>query len=489
MIHSKSRGAFRTFFSPCSLRFKSGLASISLFEMFSIGIGPSSSHTIGPMRAASHWARSLKNRLDEIDKVDVTLYGSLSATGEGHATPHALCLGLLGYLPAEVDPKATREEVARVWSDSRLKLLQTKEVTFGRSNIIWSKEELKFHSNGMRFCAKGQSDNVINESVFFSIGGGFFVDENGMKTDDALALVGGREERKQGNIKYPFETAAQLLEICQKNNLSIAQVAMENEKTWTPEHEIKPKLLKIWEVMHDSIQRGLHTEGVLPGKLNVVRRAASMRAKLEKRKRSATPFDWMSAYAIAVNEENAAGSRVVTAPTNGAAGIIPAVIKYMLDTGDDVTEDDICEFLAVAGVIGMLFKHGASISAAEVGCQGEVGVACSMAAGALCHVQKGTMEQVEDAAEIGMEHNLGLSCDPVGGLVQIPCIERNVMGAAKAVTSARLALLESGKGLVSLDDVIRTMLETGQEMKTAYKETSRAGLAKQTRISSAVTEC
>lgn len=341
----------------------------------------------------------------------------------------------------------------------------------------------------MKFVAKDAEGKILDEDWYYSIGGGFFVDKEGLQANNALAVPGQPLEVVQKTPKYPFRSAQELMDHCRTNNINIAQLAFENEKAWTPENLIRPRLLEIWNVMNASIERGMRTHGVLPGGLNVRRRAPGMFEKLTLRKKSATPLDWMSCFAIAVNEENAAGGRVVTAPTNGAAGIVPAVLRYLIETSDNWTDEQTCEYLAVCGIVGMLFKHGASISAAEVGCQGEVGVACSMAAAGFCHSQGGTVAQIEDAAEIAMEHNIGLSCDPIGGLVQIPCIERNVMGAAKAVASARLALLEQGQGLVSLDEIIKTMLETGLEMSEKYKETAAGGLAKNTKISAAVTEC
>lgn len=461
--------------------------------MFSIGIGPSSSHTVGPMRAARYWAARLSQLLggdvSKVHSVRVVLYGSLAATGQGHSTPLALVLGLAGHQPHTVDPSETKEMLAKVWATNELPFMGRHPVHFGKSSIEWrAKETLPLHSNGMEFYALDAKGNVINQDQFYSIGGGFFVDREGLETDNALAIP-HQPDWQPTSPRYPFHSATELMSICKETGMSIAQLALANEVAWTREEDIRPKLLKIWEVMNTSIERGMRSQGILPGGLNVRRRAASMTEKLNKRNRSSTSMDWMSVYAIAVNEENAAGGRVVTAPTNGAAGIIPAVLRYAMETTDDWTDEQTCDFLAVAGVVGMLYKSGASISAAEVGCQGEVGVACSMAAAALTHVGGGTVGQIEDAAEIAMEHNIGLSCDPIGGLVQIPCIERNVMGASKAVASSRLALLENGSGLISLDEVIKTMLETGREMSVKYKETADGGLAKNTLISKNVTEC
>lgn len=417
------------------------------------------------------------------------LYGSLAATGEGHSTPLALALGLLGHLPHEVDPTAARPLLANIWASSSLPLAGSHPVRFGRSQIIWNPDKLlPLHSNGMQFSAFDAHGALLDQEEFYSIGGGFFVDRQGLSTDNALAKIGDPDHRFP-EPRFPFHSATELFDICRRKKMSIAEVMLANEAAWTKPNEIVPKLLHIWSVMNDCIERGLRTEGVLPGGLNVRRRAPGMAEKLRRRKRSAQPMDWMAAYAIAVNEENAAGGRIVIAPTAGASGIIPAVLRYLMDTSDDWTDEKTVEFLCVAGAIAMIYKHGASISAAEVGCQGEVGVACSMAAGAFCSVEGGSIEQIEDAAEVGMEHNIGLSCDPIGGLVQIPCIERNVMGAAKAVSAARLALLEDGQGMVSLDEIVKTMLQTGQEMNAKFKETSEAGLAKNTRISANVTEC
>ncbi len=358
------------------------------------------------MRAARYWANRLSVKLGgdltRVERVRVALYGSLAATGEGHSTPLAIVLGLSGFAPDTVDPSSVRERVAAVWGKNTLSLMGTHDVQFGRASIAWSpKTTLPLHSNGMTFSAFSSKGELLDEDHFYSIGGGFFVDRDGLVTNNALA-VPGAPDAVAPLPRYAFNSGNELMALCATHGLSIAQLALANETTWTPQADIKPRMLNIWRVMNASIERGMVTPGVLPGGLNVRRRAAAMREKLEKRNRSATAMDWMSVYAIAVNEENAAGGRVVTAPTNGAAGIIPAVLRHCIDTMDDFTDDQVVEFLSVCGVVGMLYKSGASISAAEVGCQGEVGVACSMAAAGLCHVQGGSVAQIEDAAEIAM---------------------------------------------------------------------------------------
>jgi len=438
---------------------------VSVFDLFKIGIGPSSSHTVGPMRAAYAFVADLTKQpeWDRLTGIEVTCYGSLAWTGLGHGTDHALLLGLCGELPDTVDPLMIQPHVASVKQSQKITLMKQKEIPFAfASDIIFDKKEmLPFHSNGMRFRAR-QQDHIFHEAIYYSVGGGFIVKEG-----ESLAMNAKASQ-------YDFHTASTLLMHCDQNKKSIAEIVAMNEAL--PEKTLNQKLDHIWSVMNDSIERGLHTSGQLPGGLGVKRRAPALYAKLKQ----TSPIDAMSilsTYAIAVNEENAAGGRVVTAPTNGAAGIIPATIRYYLESVPNASQQGVRDFLLTAAAMGALYQKGASISAAEVGCQGEVGVACSMAAAGLVAAQGGTIWQVEHAAEMGMEHHLGLTCDPIGGLVQIPCIERNAMGAVQAVTSARLALLEKGEHKVTLDQVIVTMRNTGRDMSTKYKETSQGGLA------------
>lgn len=371
-------------------------------------------------------------------------------------------MGLEGESPEGVDPDSINPRVIAIRHENKLNLFGKKMIHFGKDDLLLHKTIfLPYHSNGMTFEALNKDGKKIYSETFYSIGGGFFVDQRGLEEDNALAPAGGSKKSNGSPVvktpPFQFETMKDIIKICEKHNMTVAEMTYENEKTWRSEEEIKDRLLKIWHVMDACINKGLNTQGVLPGGLGVKRRAHGLAEKLRKMKETANPYDWTSAWAMAVNEENAAGSRVVTAPTNGAAGIVPAVLKYYVEFCNNPTERGIMDFLMTAAVIGMLFKHGASISAAEVGCQGEVGVACSMAAAALTQVRFGSIYQIENAAEIGMEHNLGLTCDPIGGLVQIPCIERNVMGAVKAITSSRLALSEDGQHVVSLDAVIATV--------------------------------
>ena len=451
--------------------------AISVFDLFRIGIGPSSSHTVGPMRAAGMFARGLleSGDVDRLARIQVGLYGSLGATGKGHGTDKALILGLEGELPESVDTDAIPDRLGKVKEAGQLRILGEKELAFDEQHdLVFHKNKvLPFHSNGMRFHAMDSSGNSIHERTYYSVGGGFVVDEAAAGADRIV------EDRT--SLAFPFTTAVKLLEHCTEQGLSISQVMLQNELVWRTEGEIRTGLLNIWSVMQACVTRGCHTEGVLPGGLKVKRRAARLHRQLtneqELHKVPLGTMDWVNLYALAVNEENAAGGRVVTAPTNGAAGIIPAVMHYYWKYSPGYSEDGIIRFLLTAGAIGILYKENASISGAEVGCQGEVGSACSMAAGALTEVSGGTPEQVENAAEIAMEHNLGLTCDPVGGLVQVPCIERNAMGAVKAINASRMALRGDGTHFVSLDKVIKTMRDTGADMKTKYKETARGGLA------------
>jgi L-serine dehydratase len=454
--------------------------AISVFDLFSIGIGPSSSHTVGPMRAAGIFAHRLKNEglLAHTASVRAELFGSLGATGHGHGTPKAVLLGLAGHSPRTVDVERADEEVARVRETRRLDLLGAHEIDFDPDSqlVLHRRRSLPYHANGMTLFAYDETGATLLEKTYYSVGGGFVVDEDAVGED--------RIKLDDTVLRHPFRTGDELLRLSRDTGLSISALMLENVKAWRTEAEIRSGLLDIWQVMQACVQRGMSREGILPGGLKVRRRAAQsarqLRADGDPAKHA---MEWVTLYAMAVNEENAAGGRVVTAPTNGAAGIIPAVLHYYLnfvaDKGSTPAERDdaVVRFLLAAGAIGMLFKENASISGAEVGCQGEVGSACSMAAGGLAEVLGGTPEQVENAAEIGMEHNLGLTCDPVGGLVQIPCIERNGMASVKAVTAARMAMRGDGRHHVSLDKVIKTMKETGADMKIKYKETARGGLA------------
>jgi L-serine dehydratase len=461
--------------------------AISVFDLFTIGIGPSSSHTVGPMRAARRFARQLEEQglLADATRVRVELFGSLAMTGKGHGTDKAVMIGLEGETPEGVDPDWMPERVQEIRRTSRLRLLARREIEFDekRDLVFNRKELLPLHSNGMRFAAwngtAGKADGENAESpllqrTYYSVGGGFVVNEGATGADRVVA--------DQTPIPYPFGSAEEMLRLCRETGREIWELMLDNEKAWRQEPEIRAGLLRIWEAMQRCVERGCQQTGVLPGVLKVPRRAPALYQDLVSRPEAAlqdplTVLDWVNLYALAVNEENAAGGRVVTAPTNGAAGIVPSVLHYyrrFVPGGDD---EGVLRFLLTAAAIGILYKENASISGAEVGCQGEVGVACSMAAGGLVAAQGGTPAQIENAAEIGMEHNLGLTCDPVGGLVQIPCTERNAMGSVKAINAARMALRGDGSHKVSLDRVIKTMRETGADMKTKYKETSRGGLA------------
>ncbi|WP_416968658.1 L-serine ammonia-lyase [Streptomyces sp. 4F14] len=448
--------------------------AISVFDLFSVGIGPSSSHTVGPMRAARMFARRLRSDgvLDSVASVRTELYGSLGATGHGHGTPKAVLLGLEGNSPRTVDVEGADERVEAIKSTGSLRLLGEREIPFSFDDdlILHRRKALPYHANGMTLWAYDSSGAEVLTRTYYSVGGGFVVDEEAVGAD--------RIKLDDTALKYPFRTGDELLRLTKETGLSISSLMLENERAWRTEDEIRAGLLDIWHVMRACVSRGMSREGILPGGLRVRRRAAmtarQLRAEGDPLARS---MEWITLYAMAVNEENAAGGRVVTAPTNGAAGIIPAVLHYYINFVPGADEEGVVRFLLAAGAIGMLFKENASISGAEVGCQGEVGSACSMAAGALAEVLGGSPEQVENAAEIGMEHNLGLTCDPVGGLVQIPCIERNGMAAVKAVTAARMAMRGDGSHKVSLDKVIKTMKETGADMSVKYKETARGGLA------------
>ncbi|MCM1942061.1 L-serine ammonia-lyase [Streptomyces sp. G3] len=448
--------------------------AISVFDLFSIGIGPSSSHTVGPMRAARMFARRLRNEklLDSVASVRAELYGSLGATGHGHGTPKAVLLGLEGDSPRTVDVETADDRVEKIKSSGRISLLGEHEIAFSYDDdmVLHRRKALPYHANGMTLWAYDAEGAEVLTKTYYSVGGGFVVDEDAVGADRIVL--------DDTVLKYPFRTGDELLRLARETGLSISALMLENERAWRDEDEIREGLLEIWRVMRACVERGMTREGILPGGLKVRRRAANTARKLRSEgDPQALAMEWITLYAMAVNEENAAGGRVVTAPTNGAAGIIPAVLHYYVNFVPGADEDGVVRFLLAAGAIGMLFKENASISGAEVGCQGEVGSACSMAAGALAEVLGGSPEQVENAAEIGMEHNLGLTCDPVGGLVQIPCIERNGMAAVKAVTAARMAMRGDGSHKVSLDKVIKTMKETGADMSVKYKETARGGLA------------
>ncbi len=453
--------------------------AISAFDLFKIGIGPSSSHTVGPMRAAQEFVTDLDRAgvLTRVAAIKAELYGSLGATGKGHGSDKAVMLGLEGEMPDQVDPEAVPAVLERIRAAGRIRLLGRHEIAFREAEqlVLHRRKTLPFHANGMRFRALGADGGELANKVYYSVGGGFVVNETAAYGDDPL-------QEDATPQPHPFHTGAELLELCGDTRQSISQLMLQNEKAWRDEAEIRAGLLRIWQVMRDCVARGCRQEGTLPGGLKVRRRAADMYRKLASQPEAAlrdplTVMDWVNLYALAVNEENAAGGRVVTAPTNGAAGIIPAVMHYYERFVSGANEEGVIRFLLTAAAIGVLYKENASISGAEVGCQGEVGSACSMAAGALCEVLGGTPEQVENAAEIGIEHNLGLTCDPVGGLVQVPCIERNAMASIKAINAARMALRGDGKHFVSLDKAIKTMRDTGRDMKSKYKETARGGLA------------
>ena len=453
--------------------------TLSIFDLFKIGIGPSSSHTVGPMRAANRFLLELESRklIECVGAIEVELYGSLALTGHGHGTDRAIILGLLGETPDKIDPDAVEDMIGTVRDSGVLRLFGRKVIEFRESDhLLFHMERcLPEHPNGIRFVALEPTGKRLHEAVFFSVGGGFVVSEEEVR-------AGSGEPGRNIELAHPFESAEQLLEIGRDTGLSIAEIVMENEQAWRSEDEVRDGIRDLWAAMESSIRRGCSQDGVLPGGLNVKRRASKLYREMVERPETSLKdhlavLDWVNLYALAVNEENAAGGRVVTAPTNGAAGVIPAVLAYYDRCVAGSTEEGIQIFLATAAAIGMLYKKNASISAAEVGCQGEVGVACSMAAGGLTAAMGGTNEQIENAAEIGMEHNLGLTCDPIGGLVQIPCIERNTMGAVKAINAARLALKGDGTHFVSLDSVIETMRQTGKDMQVKYKETSQGGLA------------
>ncbi len=461
--------------------------AVSTFDLFKIGIGPSSSHTVGPMRAA---CRFVHRWLDESGdgagghggdlartaRVRAEVFGSLAMTGRGHGTDKALLMGLEGHWPNEIDPDVIPEALARIRGEKKIRLLGRHEIGFDeKQDLIMNKrQKLPFHTNGMRFTAYDAAGEVVATRDYYSVGGGFVVNQDEAAEDRIVADT--------TELPYPFHSGAELLDQCERNGMDIAGLMFANEHTWRSGTEIRQNLRELWTAMQACVQRGIRQAGVLPGGLNITRRAPALHAELSSKPEAAmrdplTVLDWVNLYALAVNEENAAGGRVVTAPTNGAAGIIPSVLHYYDRFCPGANEQGVFDFMLTASAIGILYKENASIRGAEVGCQGEVGVACSMAAAGLTAALGGTPGQVENAAEIGMEHNLGLTCDPIGGLVQIPCIERNAMGAVKAINASRMALRGDGKHKVSLDKVIKTMRDTGRDMQDKYKETSRGGLA------------
>ncbi|MGD1976509.1 MAG: L-serine ammonia-lyase [Gammaproteobacteria bacterium] len=451
--------------------------SISVFDIFKIGIGPSSSHTMGPMRAARQFVVDLDQRsvLQQVARVGIQLYGSLALTGRGHCTDMAVLFGLEGADPETLDVARVEDRLASIRDNGRLHLAGGPLIEFDEAmDLLFHVDQiLPRHPNGMRFTALDRAGQTLLREEFYSLGGGFIV-----RGDEAVT-----ETAALRDPPYPFDSAAELLDECRSQGLAIHQLILANESVWRAPEEIRSRLLEIWAAMQDCVKRGFSREGILPGRLKVPRRAPRLYRELCGEGAAGDFMDWVNAYALAVNEENAAGGRVVTAPTNGAAGIIPAVLHYYRRFIPAADEEGVLRFLLTAGAIGILYKKNASLSGAEMGCQGEVGVACSMAAAGLAAALGGNNEQVENAAEIGMEHNLGLTCDPVAGLVQVPCIERNAMGAVKAVNAARMALRGDGTHIVHLDQVIATMRQTGLDMSHRYKETSQGGLAVN------VTEC
>ena len=445
--------------------------AISIFDLIKIGVGPSSSHTMGPMLAARRFLLDMHEAgvFERIERVGVQLYGSLALTGKGHCTDRAILLGLEGEVPQTLQPLGVEARLERIRGTGRLRLLGEREIGFDEPmDLLFHREQvLPRHPNGMRFTALDAAGETLASESYYSIGGGFIV-----RGDEPEAEVGAVV-----TVPFPFENAAELLEQCRRHELRIDQLVMANEAAWRTADETRERLLELWQVMKECVRHGFEAEGVLPGVLKVPRRAPRMYRELCGEGAAGDFMDWVNAYALAVNEVNAAGGRIVTAPTNGAAGIIPAVLHYYRRFVSGSDEQGVLRFLLTAGAIAILYKKNASISGAEMGCQGEVGVACSMAAGGLVAAMGGSNAQVENAAEIGMEHNLGLTCDPIAGLVQIPCIERNAMGAVKAVNAARMAFRGDGTHKVTLDQVIATMRQTGLDMSTSYKETSRGGLA------------
>ncbi|HZX78454.1 L-serine ammonia-lyase [Lysobacter sp.] len=458
--------------------------AVSSFDLFKIGIGPSSSHTVGPMRAAARFVQRWLieggagdgSELARTARVRAEVFGSLALTGRGHGTDKAVLMGLEGHLPNQIDPDIIPDALERIRASKRIRLFGRHEIGFDEKHdlIMNKRQKLPFHTNGMRFTAFDADGNVIATRDYYSVGGGFVVNQDEAAEDRIVADT--------TELPYPFHSGDELLARCRETGLGIAELMYANEQVWRRPEEIDAGLDEIWNAMQACVARGIREKGTLPGGLHVSRRAPALHAELSSRPEAAmrdplTTLDWVNLYALAVNEENAAGGRVVTAPTNGAAGIIPAVLHYYDRFCPGANIQGVRRFLLTAAAVGILYKENASISGAEVGCQGEVGVACSMAAAGLTAAIGGTPSQIENAAEIGMEHNLGLTCDPIGGLVQIPCIERNAMGAVKAINASRMAMRGDGKHKVSLDKVIKTMRDTGRDMQDKYKETSRGGLA------------
>ncbi len=454
--------------------------TVSLFELFKIGIGPSSSHTVGPMLAARRFIDEVisEKLLERCDSIYAETFGSLALTGLGHGTDKAILLGLSGYQPHIIDPDQAEQVVRQIKEKSQLSVYEKTTIRFNldKDLVFHRRKRLPFHSNGMQFSAFDENKNLLAQNIYYSVGGGFVLSEK--EAEQAST----QETTELRTVPYPFSSGRELLATGKSANLSIAEIVLANEKALQVKTDIYDEIKILWATMEACIDRGCAAEGVLPGRLNLNRRAGKIYDTLSKRGEKAliepmAVMDWINLWAIAVNEENAAGGRVVTAPTNGAAGIIPAVLRYYCRFCHGADSNGINNFFLTATAIGSLYKQNASISGAEVGCQGEVGVACSMAAAGLTSALGGTNEQVENAAEIGMEHNLGLTCDPIGGLVQIPCIERNAMGAIKAIDASRMAMLGDGTHKVSLDKVIATMRQTGLDMQLKYKETSKGGLA------------
>ncbi|MFC7300863.1 L-serine ammonia-lyase [Cognatiluteimonas weifangensis] len=453
--------------------------AVSTFDLFKIGIGPSSSHTVGPMRAAARFVERWLHEtgtLDRTARIRAEVFGSLALTGRGHGTDKAVLLGLEGHMPDTIDPDLIPAALERIRGERRLLLRGSHAIGFEeKTDLVMNKrQKLPYHPNGMRFTAYDGDGAILATRDYYSVGGGFVVNQDEAAQDRIVADTTA--------LPHPFRSGDELLARCAADGLSIARLMWANERVWRSDEEIRAGLRALWDAMQACVQRGIRASGTLPGGLHVQRRAPLLHAELTARPAPTpadplTTLDWVNLFALAVNEENAAGGRVVTAPTNGAAGIIPAVLHYYTRFIPGADEQGVFDFLLTAAAIGILYKENASLSGAEVGCQGEVGVACSMAAGGLAAVLGGSMSQVENAAEIGMEHNLGLTCDPIGGLVQIPCIERNAMGSVKAINAARMALRGDGKHKVSLDKVIKTMRDTGRDMQDKYKETSRGGLA------------
>ncbi|WP_079204248.1 L-serine ammonia-lyase [Pseudomonas sp. CC6-YY-74] len=452
--------------------------AISVFDLFKIGIGPSSSHTVGPMRAAALFTGALRERhqLERVQRVEVRLYGSLSATGIGHGSDTAVIMGLMGDWPDQIDPANIAPRIEALRSSGTLQLDGRLPIAFDwQRDMLLLEENLPYHPNAMTLTAFAADGSELSSGTYYSVGGGFVV--------DAEQAATGQLDQDHTLLPYDFSSGDELLRLCKEHGLRVSELMMANEKAWRSEAEIRSGLMRLWQAMRDCVEQGLKHEGILPGGLNVKRRAAKLHRSLQEMSKpnvigsTLSGMEWVNLFALAVNEENAAGGRMVTAPTNGAAGIIPAVLHYYVRFSPAVSEADVVDYLLAAAAVGILCKKNASISGAEVGCQGEVGSACAMAAAGLAEILGATPEQLENAAEIGLEHNLGLTCDPVGGLVQVPCIERNAIAAVKAINAAQLALRGDGEHFISLDRVIRTMRDTGADMHDKYKETSRGGLA------------